>query len=232
LKHLGGIVVFWLVGVSLYGYLVIKNMIVSGDVAGTLSGALFGTLWQGSVLNTSISLRIVAENIVFIVLNYPTRRRIITWLIIIGNAGLVAIIVTATSSVTTSQGYHIPISIVGLFVGAYLLYLLMRHTGLLRSWEGFIQKRLIKSQVFEESITEDLLHFLEGYGVVRVTVNQNSPLAGHSIRESFSPETQLWIVGIERDKDWISLPRPRELMEEGDRLVVYGNLNVFKSVFK
>ena len=167
-----------------------------------------------------------------LVLNNPKRRRIITWLIIVGNAGLIAIIVTATSSVTTSQGYQIPISIIGLIVGTYLLYLLIRHTGLMRSWEGFIQNRLIKSQVFEESITEDLLHFLEGYGVVRVTVDQNSPLAGHSIRESFSPETQLWIVGIERDKDWVSLPRPRELMKEGDRLVIYGNLNVLKSVFK
>jgi K+/H+ antiporter YhaU regulatory subunit KhtT len=39
-------------------------------------------------------------------------------------------------------------------------------------------------------------------------------------------------VGIERDKDWISLPRPREMMKEGDRLVVYGNLSVLKSVFK
>jgi hypothetical protein len=167
-----------------------------------------------------------------LMLNNPKRRRIITWLIIIGNAGLVAILVTATSSITTSQGYQMPITIVGLVVGTYLLYVLIKHTGLMRSWEGFIQNRLIKSQVFEETVTEDLLHFIEGYGVVRITVNQNSPLAGHSIRESFSPETQLWIVGIERDKDWISLPRPREMMKEGDRLVVYGNLSVLKSVFK
>ena len=167
-----------------------------------------------------------------LVLNNPKRRRIITWLIIIGNAGLITIIVTGTSSLTTSQGYEIPITIGGLIIGTYLLYVLFRHTGLIRIWEGFIQNRLVKSNVFEESITEDLLHFIEGYGVVRISVNQNSPLAGHSIRESFSPETQLWIVGIERAKDWISLPRPRELMKEGDRLVVYGNLNVLKGVFK
>ena len=130
------------------------------------------------------------------------------------------------------QGYEIPITLFGLIIGTYLLYVLIRHTGLMRSWEGFIQNRLIKSKVFEESITEDLLHFIEGYGVVRITVNQDSPLAGHSIRESFSPDTQLWIVGIERGKDWISLPRSRELMKEGDKLVVYGNLKVLKDVFK
>lgn len=49
LKHILGIIVLWFLGVSLYGYLVVKNMIVSGDVMGTLSSALFGTLWQGSV---------------------------------------------------------------------------------------------------------------------------------------------------------------------------------------
>ncbi len=72
LKHILSIIAVWFVGVSLYVYIVVKNMIVSGDVMGTLSSALFGTFWQGHVLNTSISLTIVAENIVFILLNYPT----------------------------------------------------------------------------------------------------------------------------------------------------------------
>jgi hypothetical protein len=80
LKHVLCIILFWFLGVSLYGYLVVKNMIVSGDVMGTLSSALFGKIWQGSVLNTSISLKIVAENIAFILLNYPTPNLILLFL--------------------------------------------------------------------------------------------------------------------------------------------------------
>jgi len=37
------------------------------------------------------------------VMNHPVRRRIITWLMILGNAGIVTVIVTATSSFATSH---------------------------------------------------------------------------------------------------------------------------------
>ncbi len=72
LKHFGIIVLLWLIGASPYEYLVIKNLIVTGDVGGTLASAAFGCGWQQSVLNTSISMKIVWENIIFILLNFPT----------------------------------------------------------------------------------------------------------------------------------------------------------------
>ncbi|MHC4572414.1 MAG: hypothetical protein ACYS0C_10120, partial [Planctomycetota bacterium] len=37
-----------------------------------LASAIFGNQWQGRVLNVSISMKIVLENIIFILLNYPT----------------------------------------------------------------------------------------------------------------------------------------------------------------
>ncbi len=72
LRHFGIIVLLWLIGAAPYEYLVIKNLIVTGDVGGTLASAAFGCGWQGSVLNTSISMKIVLENIIFILLNFPT----------------------------------------------------------------------------------------------------------------------------------------------------------------
>ncbi len=72
LKHFGIIVLLWLIGAAPYEYLVIKNLIVTGDVGGTLASAAFGCGWQRSVLNTSISMKIVWENMIFILLNFPT----------------------------------------------------------------------------------------------------------------------------------------------------------------
>jgi hypothetical protein len=66
------IALLWITGAIPYEYLVIKDIIVTGDITGTISSALFGTLWQGHVLNTSITSKIVIENIIFIVLNFPT----------------------------------------------------------------------------------------------------------------------------------------------------------------
>jgi hypothetical protein len=55
-----------------YEYLVIKNILQTQDIAGTLASAAFGNSWQGDVLNTSLSARIVKENLLFIMLNFPT----------------------------------------------------------------------------------------------------------------------------------------------------------------
>jgi len=72
LKHFGIIVLLWVIGAAPYEYLIIKNIILSGDVRATLASAVFGNLWQERVLNVSISMKIVLENIIFILLNFPT----------------------------------------------------------------------------------------------------------------------------------------------------------------
>jgi hypothetical protein len=165
------------------------------------------------------------------VVNHPQRRRIVTWLMILGNAGIVTVIVTATSSLVTSRGYYLPISIAALIVGTYLIYKLISRRGLARRWEGFIENRLVKSHILEEGTTEDLLHLIEGYGIVRIIVTQDSPFVGRSLQEANTPDNEFWVVGVERGREWISLPRSKEVINEGDKLVVYGNLNVLKSMF-
>ena len=55
-----------------YEYLIIKNMVHSGDVLGTLASAAFGDRWRADVLNTSLSWKIVKEDLLFLVLNFPT----------------------------------------------------------------------------------------------------------------------------------------------------------------
>ena len=72
LRHLAGIILFWVIGAGLYEYLIIKNIIRTGDFTGTLASAIFGTGWQGAVLNISLSVKIVKENLLFLLFNFPT----------------------------------------------------------------------------------------------------------------------------------------------------------------
>jgi hypothetical protein len=71
-KDLGIIALLWIAGALPYEYLIIKNMVKTGDVAGVLASAAFGARWQAEVLSTSLSMRIVRENLLFILLNFPT----------------------------------------------------------------------------------------------------------------------------------------------------------------
>ena len=70
--NVGMVFLLWLIGFSAYGWIIIQNMIQSGDVTGTISSALFGNGWQNNVLNTQLTARVVKENIMFIGMNFPT----------------------------------------------------------------------------------------------------------------------------------------------------------------
>lgn len=72
LKHLGTIILLWVIGAAPFEYLIIKNIISSGNIQTTMASAVFGDLWKSHVLNTSISMKMVAENIIFLLLNFPT----------------------------------------------------------------------------------------------------------------------------------------------------------------
>nr|CBH37259.1 conserved hypothetical membrane protein, containing TrkA-C domain [uncultured archaeon] len=166
------------------------------------------------------------------VVNHPVRRRVISWLMILGNAGIVTVIITATSSIVTSTGYLLTVDVLILLVGIYLIYKIATHKGFIRRWESFIEEKLVKSTAFEEGATEDLLHLLEGYGLVRAIITENSSLIGNSLSESGLSEKGLLVLGIERGKNWIPIPKAKEAIQEGDRIVVYGPLEVLRALFR
>lgn len=71
-KNVAIIVLLWVVGALPYEYLIVRNIIQTGDVAGTLASAAFGLSWRADVINTSLSMRLIKENILFFALNFPT----------------------------------------------------------------------------------------------------------------------------------------------------------------
>jgi len=74
------------------------------------------------------------------VVNHPSRRRIVSWLMILGNAGIVTVIVTATSSFITSKRYHLPINAFILLIGIYVIYKVVTH-------KGFIEDGRVLSRI-------------------------------------------------------------------------------------
>ena len=167
-----------------------------------------------------------------LVINHPVRRKIVTWLMIMGNAGVVTVIVTATTSLTTSRGVHLPINVLVLIVGIFIIYKIVTHRKITLRWEAYIEKKLIKSPTFEEAATEDLLRFLEGYGIVKKIIAESSPLIGCSLSECRLSEKRVLVLGIERGKNWIPIPKATEKIKKNDGLVVYGLHDVLKELLK
>lgn len=166
------------------------------------------------------------------VINHPLRRKIISWLMILGNAGIVTVIITATSSFINIKGSVLPIHAAIMIIGVLVIYKIATSKGFIKRWESFIERKLIKLSHFEEEAVEDLLHFLEGYGLVQTIVKKGSPIAGLILSECKLCREDILLIGIERDRKWIPIPKLQEKIQEGDKLVLYGNLKKLSEILK
>jgi hypothetical protein len=72
LRNLAVFVGLWVIGVAPYEYLIIKNIVQTGDFTGTVASALFGNSWRGAVFNTRLSIKLAGENLIFMAYNFPT----------------------------------------------------------------------------------------------------------------------------------------------------------------
>jgi hypothetical protein len=72
IRNLVIIILLWVLGALPFEYLIIKNIIQTGNFTGTLASAAFGYRWEAAILNTSLSVRMAKENFLYILLNFPT----------------------------------------------------------------------------------------------------------------------------------------------------------------
>jgi Trk-type K+ transport system membrane component len=167
-----------------------------------------------------------------LIVNHPQRRSIITWLIILGNAGIVAVIVTATSSITTSLNYRLAINMGLLIAGLYLMYRLVRHTGLTRRWENLVMNRVFKGRSFVHvPPVQHLLRLAGDYGVARVIVSRKSPLSGFAVNKGPLPVPDAIVLGIEHAGKWVPGQHIEEPVDAGDTVIIYGRLTAIEESF-
>ena len=159
------------------------------------------------------------------VVNNARRRKIISILMVTGNAGIVTVIVAATSSFASSKGMEIGLNILILLTALSLTLIIIRHTPIVRHWEQFAQARLARMKIFEDDRTVDeLLHITEGYGVVRIRLSDSSVFIGKTLSEINAGLTHSFVLGIERDNEWLPTPRLTRSLRADDSLVIYGKL--------
>ena len=162
------------------------------------------------------------------VVQHRTRRRIVTILIILGNAGLVTIIATLVATFTQVTGYGWFFARLGIIIiSIFVLYRLVIGSRFGNRFLQLVRKPLIKRILRDTPTSEEIFNAGKGWGVSLITIREESKKAGLSLNELVGEE-DLIILTLEAADDFISRPSVGEKINVGDRLLVYGRSESIK----
>ncbi len=208
------------VGILLLTILISFSIVRIGGLALQLTGiepevARFQALsaFSGTGFTTTEAERVVRHN---------TRRRIITILIILGNAGLVAIIGTLVASFTQVTGYgwffaRLAIIVVSIFI----LYRLIVASRIGNRLLEVLRRPLMRRILRDAPTIEEIFHVGKNWGVSLVVIRETSGKKGLSLSEVESGG-DLNVLAVERADDFVATPGGDARLQAGDRLLVYG----------
>jgi len=174
----------------------------------------------------------------------PQRRRIASFLIILGNAGLVTLIATFANSLNPDSFMNrlipsfLPASIPARYspwmnlllivLVLFVLYKLLTNTRITDFITEKLKTHIQKRQLSRMVSFEELLIATGGYGVSQVDLPPESRLIEKTIMESDLRTHDILVLAIERKGQMIANPPPAMKFLAGDKLVCFGKLETIR----
>ena len=155
------------------------------------------------------------------VVDHPRRRRIITWLIVLGNAGIVTFLLLVILYIIGGLLLPSPLFI-GVAVVIAILIILGIRMGAVDRIDDAILGVARKGRAEHRLVTEGILHQVGGYGVVRLAVGEDAARAGLALKDSGLMKEGITILAIERKDAVLPFPAAEEPLQAGDQLLCYG----------
>jgi hypothetical protein len=165
-----------------------------------------------------------------LVVNHPRRRKILIYLMILGNAGFVSVIATFVLSLRPSGVFRPSLNLVIVVLSLLVLYRIASHHGFARRLSEKTRKTLREKLHFEKVQVQEVLQQSEGYGVASVLIGKESKVVGRPLSESGFRENDLMVLSVERDEELIPVPKAATTIQIGDRLICYGKLENLKAL--
>lgn len=159
-----------------------------------------------------------------------TRRRIVTILIILGNAGMVTVIATLVASFTQVSGYawfFIRLAII--IGGIFGLYQLIIRSNFGRRIPAWLQRPVMNRILKEAPAAEEIFHVEKDWAISLVMIKVSSNIIGLSVTD-ITAEEDIEVLAIDRAGTYLTRPNWDEKIAEGDRLLVYANRKSVKRI--
>lgn len=165
------------------------------------------------------------------VVSEPLRRRIISGLMLLGSASIVSLISTFVSSLVKQDVEHASISIGALAIIALILWRIAASQRLANLLRRVVKARVEKMELVPTTAIQNLLQHAEGYGIVRVSLDEKSPQIGKTLAELGTTKQDVLVLSIQREEGMIAVPKGPETLRVGDALLCFGRVNSIARVF-
>jgi hypothetical protein len=164
------------------------------------------------------------------VVNHPRRRRIIMYLMILGNAGLVSVVATFVLSLRESGVFRPSLNLIIIAASLLILYRIASHQRLAKKAGEKVRRTLIEKLHFSRPHLEEILRQPGGYGIASILIGSGSRLAGVVLGESGFGKKNVLVLSIERDEGLIPFPKADTVIKTADRLICYGEFENISEV--
>ena len=167
-----------------------------------------------------------------LVVNHPTRRRIVLALMLVSNAGLVTIIATVVVGFAgEGDSGEVPAKVATLIGGLLLILVAARSRVIDRLLSRLIAAALRRFTKLELRDYVQLLDLASNYAVAELGVEADSWVAEHELADLHLPAEGVLVLGIRRsDGSFIGAPRGQTSVHEHDTLIVYGFADVLEDL--
>ena len=163
------------------------------------------------------------------IVNHPRRRKIATWLIFIGNTGVMGFIIVLI--VFARVGVRKPsLAQILIVIAAIVAIFLIVKLGILDGLTSVILRLTRKKRPLPFLTTEEILHQSGGYSVTRLAIGQKDVPASLTTKSTGLTERGIAVLAIERGDTVMTFPRDDDTLAAGDYLLCYGKTTELTSV--
>lgn len=165
------------------------------------------------------------------IVTHPERRRIISFLIVLGNGSIIAVISSLVGTFAKASLATVPI---GLLMAAGLVLLLWR-IAVWRGWsqriEKWVEHKIMKWKVFKEHKLLEMVEVEAGYVVGKVLAREDSDFVNNQLKDLHLARKGILVLAINRSGRIIRPPKAENYIREGDILTVFGKRSQIEKTF-
>lgn len=159
------------------------------------------------------------------------RRRIASYLMMLGHAGLVTLIATFANSFREITHWHI--SLINLFIiiiSVFLINAFFSTSKLGKKLSAKFEIFLIKHNLVRPVYFQELISVPEGFGIASLEISEKNRIDEKTIEEFGKVFPKLKIIALIRANIWKENPIPGTEILENDSIICYGNLKKIKKI--